>query len=77
MDPAMAILMLPAIYRGGTYGGSITAILINTPGASANAATLFDGYPMTVRGQAFNAPQMALSASAIRGSSALLPFWSR
>ena len=47
MDPTTAILMLLAIYCGGTYGGSITAILINTPGTSANAATLFDGYPMT------------------------------
>ena len=55
MDPTMAILMLLAIYCGGTYGGSITAILINTPGTSANAATLFDGYPMTQRGQAFKA----------------------
>ena len=43
MEPTMAILMLLAIYCGGTYGGSITAILINTPGTSANAATLFDG----------------------------------
>ena len=30
MEPVMAILMLLAIYCGGTYGGSITAILINT-----------------------------------------------
>lgn len=67
MDPTMAILMLLAIYCGGTYGGSITAILINTPGTSANAATLFDGYPMTVRGKAFKALQMALYASTIGG----------
>ena len=67
MDPTMAILMLLAIYCGGTYGGSITAILINTPGTSANAATLFDGYPMTQRGQAFKALQMALYASTIGG----------
>ncbi|MBQ8972296.1 MAG: tripartite tricarboxylate transporter permease [Clostridia bacterium] len=67
MDPTMAILMLLAIYCGGTYGGSITAILINTPGTSANAATLFDGYPMTQRGKAFKALQMALFASTIGG----------
>lgn len=67
MDPTMAILMLLAIYCGGTYGGSITAILINTPGTSANAATLFDGYPMTVKGKAFKALQMALFASTIGG----------
>lgn len=67
MEPTMAILMLLAIYCGGTYGGSITAILINTPGTSANAATLFDGYPMTKKGQAYKALSMALFASTIGG----------
>ena len=67
MDPTMAILMLLAIYCGGTYGGSITAILINTPGTSANAATLFDGYPMTQKGMAYKALSMALFASTIGG----------
>lgn len=67
MHPTTAILMLLAIYCGGTYGGSITAILINTPGTSANAATLFDGYPMAEKGHAFKALKMALHASTIGG----------
>lgn len=67
MDATMAILMLLAIYVGGTYGGSITAILINTPGTSANAATLFDGYPMTQKGEAYKALAMALYASTVAG----------
>ncbi len=67
MDSTTAIIMLLAIYCGGTYGGSITAILINTPGTSANAATLFDGYPMAQRGMAYKALQMALFASTIGG----------
>ena len=67
MEPTTAILMLLAIYCGGTYGGSITAILINTPGTSANAATLFDGYTMTEKGHAFKALKMALYASTIGG----------
>lgn len=67
MDATMAILMLLAIYVGGTYGGSITAILINTPGTSANAATLFDGYPMAQKGEAYKALQMALFASTVAG----------
>ena len=67
MEPTTAILMLLAIYCGGTYGGSITAILINTPGTSANAATLFDGYAMTENGHAFKALKMALYASTIGG----------
>ncbi len=67
MEPTTAILMLLAIYCGGTYGGSITAILINTPGTSANAATLFDGYPMAQKGQAYKALKMALYASTVGG----------
>ena len=67
MDPTTAIIMLLAIYCGGTYGGSITAILINTPGTSANAATLFDGYPMAENGHAYKALKMALFASTVGG----------
>ncbi|MFA5569820.1 MAG: tripartite tricarboxylate transporter permease [Sphaerochaetaceae bacterium] len=67
MEPTVAILVLLGIYVGGTYGGSITAILINTPGTSANAASLFDGYPMTQKGEAFKALTMALYASTIGG----------
>jgi len=67
MNSTVAILTLLAIYVGGTYGGSITAILINTPGTSANAATLFDGYPMTKKGEGFKALTMALYASTIGG----------
>jgi len=67
MEPTSAILMCLALYCGGTYGGSITAILINTPGTSANAATLFDGYPMTKNGEAYKALSMAVYASTIGG----------
>ena len=67
MEPTVAIVTLLAIYVGGTYGGAITAIFINTPGTSANAATLFDGYPMTQKGEAFKALTMALFASTVAG----------
>lgn len=55
-----AIILLVAIYLGGTYGGSISAILINVPGTGAAAATTFDGYPMARAGKAMNA--LAISA---------------
>lgn len=45
------ILMLLGVYIGAVYGGSISAILINTPGTPASAATVLDGYPMTQRGE--------------------------
>lgn len=43
------ILMLLGIYCGAIYGGSISAILLNTPGTPASAATTLDGYPMAVK----------------------------
>lgn len=59
--PAIALML--GIYKGGTYGGSISAILINTPGTPAAAATLFDGWPMAQQGKAGKALHMALLAS--------------
>ena len=46
LEPIPAIAMLAALYCAGTFGGSITAILINAPGAPPSVATALDGYPM-------------------------------
>lgn len=54
------ILMLLGIFCGAIYGGSITAILINTPGTANSAATCLDGYPMATR---LKQPGRALSIS--------------
>ena len=43
MDSLSGMYLLLGTYVGGMYGGSITAILINTPGTSNAAATVFDG----------------------------------
>ncbi|WP_158735783.1 tripartite tricarboxylate transporter permease [Alteribacillus sp. YIM 98480] len=67
LDPTMAILTLLGIYCGGTYGGSITAITIKTPGTPAAAATLLDGHPLAERGQARKALDMAIIGSVIGG----------
>jgi putative tricarboxylic transport membrane protein len=47
------------------YGGSITAILIRTPGSPASACTLLDGYPLAQQGHAKKALKIALYASVI------------
>ena len=44
MDTVPALLMLTAIFFGANFGGSISSILINTPGTNAAAATLIDGW---------------------------------
>lgn len=51
MDQTPAILLLIAIYAGSVYGGSVSAILINTPGTPQSAATCLDGFPMSQRGR--------------------------
>jgi len=67
MDPIGAFALLLGIYCGGIYGGSITAILIRTPGTPAAAATVLDGYPLAQQGQAFGALSAATIASFLGG----------
>lgn len=67
MDSITGMLLLLAVYCGGIYGGSITAILIKSPGTPASAATVLDGYPMALQGKAGNALEAALITSVIGG----------
>jgi putative tricarboxylic transport membrane protein len=63
MQPVTGILLLLGVYKGGLYGGSLTAILIKTPGTPAASCTVLDGYPLTQKGQARKALDIALYAS--------------
>lgn len=65
LHPVVAIAFLIGIYKAGVYGGSMSAILIGTPGTPAAAATIMDGYAMAKKGQARKALDMALYASVI------------
>ena len=65
MDPVPSILLLVALYKGSTYGGSVSAILIRTPGTASAACTALDGYPLAQQGKAGKALKMALFASVI------------
>ena len=73
MGQAPAVLLLVAVYAGSVYGGSISAILINTPGTPQSAATCLDGYPMACRGEAGRALGWSTVASVAGGlASAML-----
>ncbi len=61
------VIMLLGVYCGGIYGGSISAILLNTPGTPANAATLLDGHPMARKGEAGRALGISTMASSFGG----------
>ncbi len=62
-----ALIMLGGVYVGAMYGGSISAILINTPGAPASIATTLDGHPMAQKGQAEEALAAAATSSGVGG----------
>jgi putative tricarboxylic transport membrane protein len=68
MDPTSGIIMLAALYAGTMYGGTITAVLINTPGESASVVTCLDGYQMARQGRAGPALGIAAFASFIAGT---------
>ena len=51
MDNAPAIALLLGVYASSVYGGSISAVLLNTPGTPQSAATVLDGYPMAQQGR--------------------------
>ena len=67
MGPVASVAFLGSIYCAANFGGSITAILINTPGDPSASATAFDGYPLARRGEAGRALGMSAVASAIGG----------
>ncbi|WP_422367470.1 tripartite tricarboxylate transporter permease [Pelagibius sp.] len=63
MDPLVGLTLLLGVYGSSMYGGSLPAILINTPGTAVNALTTYDGYPMTQKGQGLRALGLAYGAS--------------
>ena len=63
MTPTMGLVMLCAIYLASNYGGSITAVMINTPGTPAAVVTAFDGYPLAKSGRPGYGLGISLTAS--------------
>ena len=67
MDPTRGLIALGAIYMAAIYGGSFSAILINTPGTPSSIGTTFDGYPMARQGRGEEAIVTATIASVFGG----------
>src|SRR6476619_2996001 len=68
MSPTSGIIMLAALYAGTMYGGTITSVLINTPGESASVVTCIDGYQMALQGRAGPALGIAAIGSFFAGT---------
>lgn len=68
MSPYAAFIMMMAVYTSAFYGGSLTAILIHTPGTPSSAATAGDGYALTKKGRGLEAMGMSTVASMFGGA---------
>ena len=68
LDATGAIIMLAAIYYGAMYGGTITSVLLNTPGEAASVVTTLDGYEMARQGRGGVALGIAAIGSFIGGT---------
>jgi putative tricarboxylic transport membrane protein len=62
-----ALAMIIGVYSGGVFGGSISAVLLNIPGAPSAICTGFDGYPLAKQGKASMALGLARIGSFIGG----------
>ena len=67
-EPAAALILLAGVYYGAIFGGSTSAILINTPMEPAIVPSGYDGYPMTKKGLAGKALSIAAVASFVGGT---------
>lgn len=63
MGATEAMALFVAALSAQTFAGSISAILLNTPGTSPNAATTFDGYPLARAGRGGFAIGISATAS--------------
>ena len=67
LEPSSGLIVLGAIYTGAIFGGSWSAILINTPGTPSAVATTFDGYPMAKSGNGDLAMSISCMSSFVGG----------
>ena len=72
LAPLDAMYLAGGVMGATSFGGSISAILLNTPGTAPNAATCFDGYPLARQGKAGLAIGASATASAMGGLIGLL-----
>lgn len=75
MEATPGILLLIGVYVGAIYGGSISAILLRTPGTPAAAATVLDGYEFSKRGESGRALGISTVSSFLGGLVSVTALW--
>ncbi len=74
IPPTAAIIFLAAVYYGAMYGGAISSVMLGIPGASTAVATVFDGRPLAVKGEAMTALTAAAVGSFVGGTVSVILF---
>jgi putative tricarboxylic transport membrane protein len=72
LDPTAALIMMAGVYYGAQYGGSVTSILINTPGESSSVMTAIEGHQMAKKGRAGAALAVSAWGSFIGGTAGVI-----
>ncbi len=67
MDAISAFAFLLGMYAVTTTSDTIASVMLGIPGTAASQATILDGYPMAMRGEAARAFGAAFTVSAVGG----------
>ena len=73
-SPLNSMVFLLNVYGGTHYGGGITSVMLGVPGDAAGAPTVFDGFPMTRKGEGSEALAMGSMGSFVGGFFSVLAF---
>ncbi len=63
LDVALAFML--GVYNGSTFGGAVSAVLINIPGTPDSIPTMMEGYPLAKQGKGGEALGLAITASCL------------
>lgn len=67
MQPVQAFALLLGLFAVTNTGDTIASIMLGIPGTAASQATILDGYPLAMKGQAARAFGAAFTVSALGG----------
>jgi putative tricarboxylic transport membrane protein len=67
LEPLQGLAAMIGVYIGGESGGLITSCLLGIPGKPSSVATMFDGYPMSRKGEPGRALWLGIWASFFGG----------
>jgi putative tricarboxylic transport membrane protein len=74
LSPLNAMVLLINVYGGTHYGGGITSVMLGVPGDAAGAPTVFDGFPMTRKGEGSDALAMGAIGSFVGATLSVIAF---